>query len=109
MLEVVNTREVKNISGQALSVSVKEQGSELFPPSGNIRIIPGMSIIAEEDRFDLMQIQSIERKRLIMTTIGKQVINIGSGTGSGSGIPDLEIFNGDGLVVVNDDGMPIGF
>ena len=83
---VVDVREVKNISKQIVSVIVKEKkNSEIFPQSGNIKISPEVTIVAEDNRFDLKQLQSIERKKLIKVTLSKRAITAPSGSGSGSG------------------------
>ena len=83
---VVDVREVKNISKQIVSVIVREKkDSTIFAQSGNIQIAPEVTITAEENRFDLKQLQSIERKKLIKVTLGKRSIAAPSGSGSGSG------------------------
>jgi len=80
---IVDVLEVKNICKQTLSVIVKEKkNSEIFTKSGNVVIAPDVTIIAEDNRFDRKQLQSIERKKLIKVTPGKRVLTYPSGTGS---------------------------
>ena len=83
---VVDVREVKNISTQLINIIVKEKkSSTLFIQSGNIKLAPGVTIVAEDNRFDLKQLQSIERKKLIKVSLGKRVVTVPPSSGSGSG------------------------
>jgi hypothetical protein len=83
MITSANTREIKNTSVQAISILVKpKSNSAIFSQDGNIRITPNGTLVAEENRFDLKQLQSLQRKKLISVVLGRRAIRTGTGTGT---------------------------
>jgi hypothetical protein len=61
--------EIKNISGQKISVYVREDNSsQIFDGSGLIRLLPDTQIAVEHNRLNHGQINNLERLGDILTT-----------------------------------------
>ena len=86
---IVNTLEVKNICEQVVVINIQEKKfSPIYKKSGATPLAPGVTVIAEDSRFDRKQLQSIQNKKMIKVTPGKQTLVIptpgGGSSGSGS-------------------------
>lgn len=82
---LVSTIEIKNVSPQIIFIFVKPQsGSPIFSKSGNIALKPSASLEAEDNRFDLAQIRSIQDKKIIEVNRFNRLISVSASIGSGS-------------------------
>jgi hypothetical protein len=72
---------ITNTGNQLIIINVNSQPDSLyFPRSGPIRIQPTLSITAEEDRFDLTQLETIQRRGMIQVRHFQQAITPSSGS-----------------------------
>jgi len=84
----VNTMEVKNVSPQLVVFRIQPiDSSTIFDRrGGNIRLQPATTVEAEESRFDLKQLETLENNKLIKRTrYNRRVTRDSSDAGTGSG------------------------
>jgi hypothetical protein len=80
---LISTIEIKNVSPQLVFILVKPQsGSPIFNKSGNIALKPDASLEAEDNRFDLAQIRSIQDKKIIEVNKFRRLISASASIGS---------------------------
>jgi hypothetical protein len=83
---LVDVIEVKNTSNQIVILYIKPQNnSPIFAQSGQIKITPNGSVVAEDNRFDQQQLISIQNNNLIILTRSRRVVGVTPSSGSGSG------------------------
>lgn len=74
---LVRTIQVTNISQQLVVVHVvRKSDSQIFDRFGNISITPSTSIEAEDDRFQLAQLRSMQNNKVITFTKLTQLVTI---------------------------------
>lgn len=82
---LVDTLEVKNISPQVVIVNVKSNpSSPFFTQSGQVAIKPAASVEAENNRFDLGQIQQMQKNKVITANKFRRLVEIVVPPSSGS-------------------------
>lgn len=83
---IVDTIEIKNLTAQIIPFFVKPRpNSPIYKPAGGqVQLVGHASLEAEDDRFDLAQLQLLRNNKVIQTNNLKRVITttITGGTGS---------------------------
>lgn len=80
---LISTIEIKNVSPQIVFIFVKPKpGSPIFSKSGNIALKPAASLEAEDSRFDLAQVRSIQDKKIIEVNRFNRLVSASASSGS---------------------------
>ncbi len=84
---LVDVIEVKNTSNQIVILYIKPQNhSPIFAQSGQIKIVPNGSVVAEDNRFDQQQLISMQNNNLITLNRSRRIVGVTPSSGSsGSG------------------------
>ena len=83
---LINTILVKNISTQDIPINIKKKtDSPITTKYGDIHLQPGMSIEAEDNRWDISQLRSMANNKVIEYSKQRKAYSIGGGTSGSSG------------------------
>lgn len=82
---IVPVVEIKNISSQTIPLNVKKYlPSKIFNAQGGVQNLgPGITIIVEDNRVDLRQLNKLSTLKLITVTTFKKKIPVESDRGTG--------------------------